>query len=233
MESNIGAGTATQPETRAGFNRSAAVTRSLLGYGVVVGPFYLAAGVGQALVRDGFDLARHPLSLLANGPGGWVQTANFVLSGLMVVAAAIGMARVLGRASRAMPWFLGTFGVSMLAAAVLRADPVDGFPVGTPLGMPTTISPMGMGHFIAGMIGFVSLAISCFVAARAMSRRNEKTMSRFSLFSGFAIVLGFFGGFIPGVSLGVAGIWFSVVVGWIWLAVLSLHLYRVSPDPNC
>ena len=58
-------------------------------------------------------------------------------------------------------------------------------------------------------------------------------MSRFSLCSGIAIVLGFFGGFIPGVSLGPAGIWFSVVVGWIWLSVLSRHLYRAAPDPNC
>ena len=107
-------------------DHSAVVTRSLLGYGVIVGPLYLAAGLVQAFVRDGFDLARHPLSLLANGPGGWVQTANFVVSGLMVVAAAIGFARVLGPNSRAVSWFLGAFGVSMLAAAVLRADPVDG-----------------------------------------------------------------------------------------------------------
>ena len=233
MESNILASAGTQRAGNAGFDRAAAITRSLLGYGVVVGPFYLAVGLIQAFVRDGFDLARHPLSLLANGPGGWVQTANFIVSGLMVVAAAVGFARVLGAKSRGVAWFLGAFGVSMLAAAVLRADPVDGFPVGTPLGMPTTISPMGMGHFIAGMIGFVSLAISCFVGARAMSRRGERTMSRFSLYSGIAIVLGFFGGFVPGVSLGTAGIWFSVVVGWIWLAVLSRHLYRAAPDPNC
>ena len=81
--------------------RGAAVTRSLLGCGVLAGPFYLAVSLIQALLRDGFDLARHPLSLLANGPGGWVQTANFVLTGLMVLAAAVGFGRVLGRKSRA------------------------------------------------------------------------------------------------------------------------------------
>ena len=57
--------------------RGAAVTRSLLRCGVLAGTFYLAVGLIQALLRDGFDLARHPLSLLANGRGGWVQTANF------------------------------------------------------------------------------------------------------------------------------------------------------------
>ena len=62
------------------FNR-AAVTRSLLGYGVVVGPLYLVAGVAQGLLRPGFSFARHPLSVLANGDYGWVQTANFAISG--------------------------------------------------------------------------------------------------------------------------------------------------------
>jgi hypothetical protein len=47
----------------------AAVTRSLLGSGVLAGPFSLALGVAQGLIRDGFSFARHPLSVLANGPG--------------------------------------------------------------------------------------------------------------------------------------------------------------------
>jgi hypothetical protein len=76
-------------------------TQSLLRYGVVAGPFYLAVSLIQAFVRDGFDLARHPLSLLANGPGGWVQTANFVITGLMVLAAAVGFRRVLAKSHAA------------------------------------------------------------------------------------------------------------------------------------
>jgi hypothetical protein len=58
------------------------VTRSLLGWGVVVGVFYLIVGLAQALLRDGFDLARHQLSLLMLGDFGSVQTANLVLPGL-------------------------------------------------------------------------------------------------------------------------------------------------------
>src|SRR5690606_24249411 len=36
--------------------------------GVLVGPFYLVVGLIQAFVRDGFDLGRHALSLLAEVP---------------------------------------------------------------------------------------------------------------------------------------------------------------------
>jgi hypothetical protein len=73
------------------------VTRSLLGYGVLAGPFYIGVSLAQALTRNGFDLTRHEWSLLANGPGGWVQVLNLVLSGLMVVAAAAGFRRALGK----------------------------------------------------------------------------------------------------------------------------------------
>ncbi|HEY9227311.1 MAG TPA: DUF998 domain-containing protein [Gemmatimonadaceae bacterium] len=201
--------------------------RRLLGYGILAGPIYLAVGIAQALLRDGFDFAKHPLSVLANGPGGWIQTANFVVTGSMVLAAAVGFQRELRGTSRAMSWFLGAFGASMLVAAVFRADPMDGFPAGTPVGPPTTISTTGLVHFAAGALGFISLAISCFVAARAMSRRKERSLAHLSLVSGLIVLLGFFSGMIPN-SSPVLGIWIAVVVGWAWLAVMSRQLSRVG-----
>lgn len=222
---------ATERANESGFTRSGASSQSLLRFGVLVGPFYLAVGLLQALLRDGFDLKRHALSHLANGPGGWVQTANFVLSGLMVIAAAVGFARVLRPQSRAVSWTLGGFGASMLVAAVFPADPVDGFPVGTPEGNPTSISTTGLVHFAAGALGFTLLAVSCFIAAWSMSRRNATSLARLSLLCGLAVVVGFFGGFV-GLPLGILGIWFAVVVGWAWLAFMSLRLPRLAPNPN-
>jgi hypothetical membrane protein len=233
MASHLSTRDAPPTANEPGFDRSAEVTRLLLRCGVLVGPFYLAVGLMQALVRDGFDLSRHALSHLANGPGGWVQTANFVISGLMVIAAAIGFARALRPHSRAAGWVLATFGVGMLVAAVFPADPVDGFPPGTPEGNPTTVSAAGLVHFAAGGIGFLALAVSSVVVARALSRRNESSMARLSFFSGLALLAGFF--LPPALSsatAAIAGIWFAVVVGWAWLAITSRHLYRASADPN-
>lgn len=209
------------PET----GRGAAITRILLRCGVLAGPFYLAVGLMQAFTRDGFDLARHPLSLLANGPGGWIQTTNFVLTGLMVVAAAVGIGRALGRKPRVAVWLLGGFGVAMIAAAVFPADPVDGFPPGTPEGFPTSISTTGLLHFIAGALGFALLAASCIATAWMTWRLELRLLATLSLIGGLAVFLGFFGGlFIPGFGPGILGIWFAVVVGWAWLAVVSLRL---------
>lgn len=63
-----------------------------------------------------------------------------------------------------------------------------------------------------------------------MSRRNVPSFAIVSLLSGLAALLGFFGG--PLLSLGTLGIWFSMVVGWGWLAALSYHLSQATEGPN-
>jgi len=212
----------------------ASVTRSLLGYGVLAGPFYLALGVGQGLVRDGFSFARHPLSALANGPGGWVQTANFVVSAAMVLAAFAGIARVDAARSRGMRGALVVYALGMIAAAFFPTDPIDGFPPGTPLGVPTTMSTSGLVHLIAGAVTFIAMAVACWAGARTMAKRGERGLSRLSLLAGFVVFFGFFGGAAFSSSVGgVAGIWVAVVMGWAWLAIVSRYFYRVSPNPSC
>ena len=198
------------------------VTNFLLRCGVVAGPFYLAVGLMQAFVRDGFDFARHPLSVLANGPGGWIQTANFALTGLMVIAAAVGIKRALGPRSKALAVFLGAYGAAIMVAAIFPADPVDGFPPGTPEGFPTSISAAGLLHFAAGGLGFACLTISGFVAAWTLLRRKMLLLAALSLVSGLTVAVGFFGGIM--LPIGIIGIWIAVVVGWIWLSVVSLRL---------
>ena len=213
------------------FDRSAAVTRSLLGWGVVVGPFYLIIGFLQGLLRPGFSFARHPLSVLVNGDYGWVQSANFALSGLMVIAAAFGMGRILGPGMRATPWTLGAYGACIALSAMLPADPVDGFPLGTPIGPPASITTVGFMHFAVGALGFVCFGASALLAARALARHGDRAMSRLSLAAGIALLVSFFSGF--SLPSPVVGIWIAVLVGWTWLAAFSLYLYRISPNPNC
>lgn len=206
-------------------------TRLLLRLGVLAGPFYLILGLAQAYVRDGFDPARHPLSVLVHGSGGWVQTANFVLAGLMVIAAAVGFRRVLGAWSRSVSWPLGLYGVSMLVAAAFPADPLDGFPPGTPAGFPESFSTSGLVHFAAGGLGFTCLAVSCLAAAAALSHRGARGLAWVSGASGVLALLGFFAGpAIAPVAPATLGIWVTVVVGWTWLSVVSARLQSLSPD---
>jgi Protein of unknown function (DUF998) len=70
-------------------------TTRLLACGIVAGPLFLAVVLLQAVARQGFDLGRHPLSLLSLGELGWIQIANFVVTGSLMVVCAVGMRRVL------------------------------------------------------------------------------------------------------------------------------------------
>lgn len=70
---------------------NADLTSTLFMFGIVAGPLFMGAGFLQALARLGSDLTRHPISLLFNGDLGWLQVANFLSSGFLIVAGAIGM----------------------------------------------------------------------------------------------------------------------------------------------
>jgi hypothetical protein len=83
------------PQTTTTTTASARI-RPLLTAGIVAGPLFLVVWFVQAMVRDGFDPHRHPISLLALGGAGWVQIANFVLAGSLFIACAVGMRRAMG-----------------------------------------------------------------------------------------------------------------------------------------
>src|ERR1700758_3700603 len=119
------------------------ITRSLLGYGVLAGPVYVVTALAQGLTRPGFDLLHDDVSLLSNGSLGWIQIANFIVTGACVLAAAVGMSRALHGRSTWGPRLVGVFGAGLIGAGIFVADPMNGFPVGTPAGRPETISVHG------------------------------------------------------------------------------------------
>ena len=87
-----------------GTENSTNLTKALLACGIAAGCLYVALGAGQALSRSGFDPTRHPLSLLSNGEEGWIQIANFLVCGALVIACAAGMRRaVAGEFTLSMP----------------------------------------------------------------------------------------------------------------------------------
>ena len=211
-------------------DRPAAVTRSLLGYGPLAGICYLTSGLVQALTRDGFDLRRHDLSLLANGPSGWVHVATLVVSGLMTVAAAVGLARALR--NRWAPRLVGGYGVALVLAGAFAADPMAGFPIGTPDGPPVDPSTAGLVHMAAGGIGFACLVAACAVLGRRFAAEGRQRWAVGSWVTGAVVLAGFLG-VASGTtsSWAVLGLWVGVVTGWAWLGSVCVHSYRRTPHP--
>ncbi|HEX6489071.1 MAG TPA: DUF998 domain-containing protein [Candidatus Dormibacteraeota bacterium] len=198
------------------------VTRSLLGYGMLAGPFYVAVALLQAAFRPGFDLLRHDVSLLSNGSWGWIQIANFCLTGAMVVACAVGVRRAL-QGRRGGTWgarLLGLYGLGLIGAGVFVADPMNGFPIGAPDGHPAVMTIHGTLHIVAAAIGFFALIGACWVIARSYAKW-------FSRATGVVFLLAFMGvasgSSSPAVVL---AFWAALLLAWAWLGSLALHLYR-------
>jgi hypothetical membrane protein len=209
---------------------AAVSTRALLTCGMIAGPLYIALVVLQMLTREGFDIGRHPASLLSNGALGWIQIANFAVSGLLLVAFAIGLRR-LPDTGRWGPLLIGVSGAGMALAAVFSADPVDGFPPGTPLGPPTTISVPGLVHVVLGMIVFLAQIAACFVFARRFAAGGERGWTVVSAVTGgyflvtYLALFALQGNRAANIALAVA-----IALTLAWTSALAVHVRNRRPS---
>jgi len=216
MTSRAGSSTAS-PETIGG------ATRALLVCGVIGGPLFVITALIQSATRSGFDLKRHAFSMLSLGNMGWIQIANFVVSGLLFMAAAVGMWRALhgGRGGTWGPLLVGAFGAGTVGGGVFLVDPAYGFPAGAPAGRPEVISWHGNVHGAAFAVGMLSLTAAFIVFARRSASRKERGFAWYSAATAVA--------FLALSVRGLAGADFrfvavAVVLGWGWTAILAARL---------
>ncbi len=109
------------------------ITKAFLAGGVIAGPIYVVTGLIEMLTRPGYDLRRHSLSLMSNGDLGWIHITMLILTGLLTIAGAVGMRRVLA-GSRGGTWgpiLVAVYGLGLIGAGIFVADPALGFPPGT------------------------------------------------------------------------------------------------------
>ena len=149
-------------------------TRILLIAGAAAGPVFATLATIQVLLRDGFDLRRHPLSQLATDGPGFVQIANFIVAGIGVLCLAVGVHRTItaGVGRRWLAPLIAVFGLGLIASGVFVMDPENGFPIGTPDGPAATISWHGIAHLVAATVAYTGLAAACIVLTVRMARRR-------------------------------------------------------------
>ena len=200
---------------------------ALLVCGIIAGPFYIVISLIQALTRPGFDLLRHDLSLLANGPFGWIQIMNLLLSGALVLAFGLGMRQIL-RGSQGGTWgplLIGLYGLGLIGAGFFTADPAFGFPPGTPTDA-HTISWHGLLHFITAGVGFLALIAACAVMARRFASQGDRRWATYSLGAGVLFFAAFVGiAMGSGQSWSVIGFWIGILFIWAWISALAVKLF--------
>lgn len=209
-------------------------TRLLLGCGVAAGPLFVLLTLGQAAWRDGFDPTRHPLSMLSLGEHGWLQTGNFVVSGVLVMTSSVGLRRVIKAGEAGHRWgptLMTVYGASLVWAGVFRTDPAEGFPSNTPDGPPADASWHGVLHNFAPVGMGLALLLACVVFARGFAKEGRRGWAAYSGLAAVGYVV------LSSIAFGATDFRWMLAGGaliWTWAAILCLRalVERTSVSPE-
>ncbi len=197
-------------------------TKMMVGCGIVFGPLFYVVAIVQMVIRPGFDLRHHAISLLSLGDLGWIQVTNFLVTGVLALLCAIGLRRLL-RGSPGGTWgpvLIGLCGLGAVAGAIFHPDPGLGFPPGAPAGMPATMSGHALLHMIAFNMAVLSLIAACFVFVRRFVAQGRRGRAIYCVATGLVspllIILGMSNKNLVGVFMAV-----GVAVVFAWVAAIA------------
>ncbi|MGS0687786.1 DUF998 domain-containing protein [Nakamurella sp. GG22] len=228
-------------------------TAGLLRCGVLAGPLFVLVAAAQVFTVEGFDIARQPLSLLSLGDTGWIQIANFIISGLLVLAFAVGLRRTLasgrGRAlasgrGRALasgrgrtlasgrgrtwgPLLIGGYGAGLVVAGIFPPDPSQGFPAGAPAGNPDQLSTHSMLHGVGFALAFGCLVAACLVFARRFAASGESGWAVYCVVTAIASALLAGWPSQDGASIRYA---IAAVAAWAFVTALAVRVRRIDTE---
>jgi Protein of unknown function (DUF998) len=198
------------------------VTKKLLLAGMIAGPFFIVVSLVQAFTREGFDWIRHPASLLSLGALGFIQIANFVITGVLFIGCAVGLKRIV-TAGVGRKWLARLFvlvGVAFILGGVFVADPAFGFPPGSPEGVPQKMSWHSMIHGFAPVIGSLAMSAALLIFAR---RSWKQRRSGATLLSVLVLIISFVLNSLPQIT----GDWERGEFNFLplWVGVTLLYCY--------
>jgi len=212
--------------------RSLRLTRALLRCGLAAGPvFAVTTGVEGAL-RPDYRALRHPLSSLALGTRGWVQVTNFTVTGALCAAFAAGLQRAAAPVDPpAGPVMFGVAAAGLLVCGLFPADPVNGYPPGTPL-IPDPVTRAGATHLLASGAVMIGVPATTALYARSALRAADRRWAGLSAAAaalaagsftaagaGFAQVSG-----LPQIAGALQRL--AMLSGFAWLEVLAVRTLR-------
>jgi hypothetical protein len=214
-------------------HRSTVSTDVLLGAGVLAGPLFVAVFMIEGATQFRYDPIRMPVSLLSTGEGGWIQVANFIVDGLLLLAFAVGLHRALGRRgtpATLAPLLLAIIALCVVGAGLFSTDPGAGYPWGVP--PPDEPSTHSVVHDAVSLVVFAVLPLASFVLARDFSRWSDRRWAIYSAITSLALAIGCVL-LLIGFN-GIAGPWREggliqrvwIVVGWGWIMLLASHMLR-------
>jgi hypothetical protein len=217
-------------------------TRLLLLCGAIAGPFFTIVWFIQGLTHANYDPMRHAISSLSVGEIGWIQIANFLITGSLIVGFSVELRRALRGPSGSTwgPLLIGLLGIGLIGSGIFVTDPLNGYPPGTPV-IPTERTTHGILHDLFGIPVFLGLPITCFVFARLFARWDDRSWAWYSRLSGIGMFAVFFVarlGFrlvptYPDLAANFGLLQrITVTIGFTWLTLLAVYMLKASSETN-
>jgi hypothetical protein len=205
------------------------IQQLLLLCGAIAGPLFIIVFLVEGSLRPGYDAMRQPVSSLAMGPRGWIQQANFFITGVLMLACAFGLrlALIAYGGSFWFPILIGIYALGLIGAGFFTTD-VTGLP--KEKGVIVKRTKSGIFHDLSSLPVFLALFIAFFVFAHLAFASGQWGWALYSILSGLAFAPCFVlagVGFSGSPRFGkYGGLWqrLSICVGWIWIALVAAHL---------
>ncbi len=202
--------------------------RLLLAAGVIGPALFVVVLLVEGATRPGYSAWHQFGSELELSSQGWEQVANFLMCGLLCIAFAAGLRWALGRGKGAIagPVALAIFGAALIAAGIFKTDPGLGYPPGVPA--PSSPTPHGVVHALAGLFAFVSLGVACFALARRFAGDARwRGWAAYSILTGIVVVLSLVVSNVPSMQEYTGLIQrIGIIAGWTWIILLAARLVR-------
>jgi hypothetical protein len=206
------------------------IQQLLLLCGVIAGPFFIVVFLIEGSLRSGYQSLRQPVSALSLGERGWVQQANFIVTGILMLACAFGfrLALVPYGGSFWAPLLVGIFSLGLIGAGVFSTD-ITGLP--KEKGVVVKRTKSGIFHDLFSLPVFVALFFAeCFVFGHLFAAAGEYGWEIYSIISGTLFITGFvlagigFSGSSKLAPVGGLLQRLTIGIGWMWIALVAAHL---------
>ena len=203
-----------------------AAMRLLLACGVIAPLLNSVVLLILGAIRPGYNAWIVPDSNLELGDGGWIQITNYIVTGALLLAFAIGMRLRLciGRGSTWGPIWLAIYGLTFIVIGPILPDPALGYPPGAS----SALTIHGAIHILFGLLQFTSLIAACFVLARRDAARDRRGWSWYSVATGLLVAASDVAFVLTAKLLdgGPTGLIerIGIIGGGIWIALLAIRL---------
>ncbi len=188
--------------------RQSVLQRILLACGLVGPILFTATYLINGALHPGYDLLRQPISTLDLLANGWIQSANFIIFGLLIACFAVALRKELVRGFGAtwIPLLQGLVALGLLISGVFVHDPL---------------------HTSGDILSFSALVASCFVFARRFAMDSRwRGWATYSIVTGVFILLFIIAFGVAQSHHGFAGLFerLAIIVRSIWTILLAARL---------